>query len=240
MIEKPKLLMLVVLITLSGILGIYTYAVLIEAKTVSIADLGPKHLGSLVEVEGYIKEVSEWQEGDLNFVLVDYESGKSIDVNVDPDAVENLAHQEKLIPGAKIQVNGLVEDYKGDLFIHVTSSEGVKLIQTAASNTLSLGIILDRPEVFEGVLVVVRGDVWDIEEIESISAFTFTLQNSSEGKYYTVSCIVFNITQLMDRDGMRIQNGDEVIFTGFFEYYAQKGIWQIQSHEGKESLEKVD
>lgn len=238
MIEKPKLLLLVILITLSGIFGIYTYAVLIEAKTTSIADLGSRDLGSLVEVEGYIKEVNLWKEGDLNLVLVDYESGKTIDVIMDSDAVKNIEHQEKLVPGAKVQVNGLVEDYKGDLQINVRSSEGIKLLQTAQSNALPLDVILKRPEIFQGVLVVIRGNVWDIEEIESISAFTFTLQNSSD--YYSVSCIVFNITEFADRDNMRIQNGDEIIFTGIVEYYEQKGIWQIQSYEGKESLEKID
>ncbi|MEE9150342.1 MAG: hypothetical protein V3U20_00730 [Thermoplasmata archaeon] len=240
MIEKPKLLTIVIILTLSGILGIYAYAVSIEAKTVSIADLGSKYLGSLVEVEGHIKEMTAWEDGDLNLVLVDYDSGKTIDVTLDSDAVKNLAHSEKLIPGAKIRVNGLVEDYKGDLLIHVMSGEGVKLLQTARSNTLPLNVILERPEVFEGVLVEVRGKVWDIEGIESLSAFTFTLQNSSEGKYHSVNCVVFNTTELTDRDNMRIQNGNEIIFTGYFEYYQQKGIWQIQSYEGKESLEKVD
>jgi DNA/RNA endonuclease YhcR with UshA esterase domain len=240
MIEKPKLLLLVILITLVGILGIYTYAVLIEAKTISISDLGSKHLGSLVEVEGYIKEVNEWQDGDLNLILVDYESGKTIDVNVDADATENLAHQEKLIPGAKIRVNGLVEDYKGDLFIHVMSSEGIELVQTTGKNLLPLDVILERPDVFEGVEVQVGGEVRDIGYIESLNAFTFTLRNSSSGYYYSISCIVFDMSVFRDKGDNSIQNGDEITFHGTFEYYAQNGIWQIQSDEGKESLEKVD
>ncbi len=240
MIEKPKLLLLVMLISLSGIIGLYGYAVSIEAKTISIADLGAEDIGSLVEVEGYLKEVNAWDDGDLNLVLVDYDSGVTIDVNVDAEAVKNLKHQEKLIPGAKIQVNGLVEDYRGDLQINVRSSEGIKLLQTAQSNTFPLHVVLDRPQVFEGVMVRVRGEVWDIEEIESINAITFTLQNSSNGEYYSVSCIIFDIAQLMDRDSNRIQNGDEVIFFGIFDYYEQKGIWQILSDEGKESLKKVD
>ncbi|UCE75332.1 MAG: hypothetical protein JSV56_06435 [Methanomassiliicoccales archaeon] len=240
MIEKPKLLMLVVIITLSGILGIYAYAVLIEAKSVPISDLDSKHLGSLVEVEGHIKEVNWWSDGAMSMVLVDYDSGKTVEVNVDSDAATNLPHQEKLIPGAKIRVNGLVEDYKGELLIHVMSSEGIKLLQTALSNTHSLDVVLDRPEVFEGILVVVQGTVWDIEKIESISAITFTLQNQSDSGSYSVNCIVFNQTDMVDRDGMRIQNQDEVIFTGDVEYYPQKGLWQIQSYEGKESLKKVN
>jgi len=240
MIEKPKLLLLVIIFTLVGIFGIYAYAVSIESKTVSISDLGPGHIGSLVEVKGYIKEVNQWSDGDLNLVLVDYESGKTVDVTVDTEAAENLEHQEKLIPGAKIQVNGLVEDYKGNLLIHVRSSEGIRLLQTATANTLSLGIILERPEVFEGILVVVRGTVWDIEKIESLNAYTYTLQNSSDGYYYSVNCIVFNVSEFADRDNMRIHSGDEVIFEGFFEYYEQKGMWQIQSSEGKNSMEKIE
>lgn len=240
MIEKPKLLLIVILITLSGIIGIYAYAVLIEAKTVSISDLGSKHLGSLVEVEGHIKEVDMWQDGDLNLILVDYESGKSIDVIVDADVTENLAHQEKLIPGAKIRVNGLVEDYKGDLFIHVMSSESIKLVQTAGKNILTLDVILNRPDVFEGVEVQVSGEIRDIDYIESLNAFTFTLKNSSSGNFYSINCIVFDLSLFRDKGDNSIQNGDEITFEGIFEYYAQNGIWQIQSHDGKESLEKVD
>jgi DNA/RNA endonuclease YhcR with UshA esterase domain len=240
MIEKPKLLALVIIITLAGIIGIYAYAVLIEAKTISIADLGPKHIGSLVEVEGHIKEVDAWPDGDLGFILVDYGSGKSVDVNVDSEAVSSIPNQEKFIPGAKIRVAGLVEEYNGNLLISVRSSEGIKLLKTATSNEVPLETILERPEVFEGILVVVRGTVWEIEKIESIEACTFTLQNSSEGRYYSVSCIVFNSTELLDMDGMRIHSGDEIYFTGTFEYYEKKGIWQIQSNNGREDIIKVN
>lgn len=238
--EKPKLVFLVICISLVGIFGIYAYAVMIEEKTVPIADLGSKYIGSMVEVEGHIKEIKTWQDGDLSIILVDYESGKSVEVNVDSDAVKNLDHQDKLIPGAKIRVSGLVEDYKGEILIHVMSSEGIELLQTAANNIIPLNVILERPEVFEGVQVVVRGDVWNIEEIESLNAFTFTLQNTSDDGYYSVNCIIFNLTQFVDRDDMWVQYGSEVIFTGILEYYQKQGIWQIQSYEGKASLEIID
>jgi DNA/RNA endonuclease YhcR with UshA esterase domain len=240
MIEKPKLLALVIIITLAGIIGLYFYAVLIEAKTISIADLDSGHIGSLVEVEGHIKEVNAWQDGDLNFVLVDYESGKSVDVNIDAAAAENLDQPEKLIPGAKIRVSGLVEDYKGNLLIHVRSSEGIRLLKTAGENKIPINVLLERPEVFQGIEVVVQGAVWNIEEIASLEAYTFTLQNSSGGGYYSVSCIMFNATDFVDMDGRRVQSGDEVIFTGTFEYYEQKGTWQIQSGEEKDCLMKVN
>jgi DNA/RNA endonuclease YhcR with UshA esterase domain len=236
MIEKPKLLAMVIIITLAGIIGIYTYAVFIEAKTIPIADLGSGHIGSLVETEGHIKEVNVWQDGDLSLILIDYDSGKSIDVNIDMEAAQNIPNQEKLIPGAKIRVNGLVEDYKGALLIHVRSSEGIKLLKTAESNVLSLKVILERPEVFEGILVSVCGSVWEIEEIESLNAYTFTLQNSSESGYYSVNCIVFNTTEFVNQDGIRIHYGDEIRFTGFFEYYEKQGTWQVQSNEGRNSL----
>ncbi|UCF08824.1 MAG: hypothetical protein JSW28_03795 [Thermoplasmata archaeon] len=240
MIEKPKLLLIVIIVSLTGILGIYFYAVSIESKTMSIADIGYDDLGSFVEVEGHIKEVDAQSGGDLLFALVDYDSGKTMDVRIDSGAAENLERQEKLIPGAKIRVSGLVEDYKGTLQIRVMSSEGIKLLKTAQSNTLSLDVILERPEVFSGVYVVVKGRVWDIETIESIEAITFTLQNSSESGYYSVNCIIFNLTELRDRDDKRVSSGDEIIFEGYFGYYEREGAWQIQSSEGKESLERVE
>ncbi len=238
--DTKKLIALVVSISLLGIFGLYAYAISIQAKTQSIADIDSKDLGSLVEVEGYIKDVKMWQDGELNLILVDYESGESIDVNVDAEAVQNLPDQEKMIPGARVKVSGLVEDYKGELLIHVMSSKGVKVIQQATSTTIPLNVILNRPEVFEGIEVKVRGTVWNIEEIESINAIMFILQNSSDGNYYSVGCIVFNMTRLIDMNDKSISHGSDIIFTGIFEYYAQNGIWQIQTYEGKESLDKVD
>jgi DNA/RNA endonuclease YhcR with UshA esterase domain len=232
--------MLVIFVTLSGILGIYAYAVSIEAKTIPIADLGSQHIGSMVEVEGYIKEVDAWESGDLNLVLVDYSSGKTMEINVDSDAASNMESKEEMIPGAKVRINGLVEDYKGEILISVMSSEGIKLLQKASNNIISLNIILERPEIFEGILVSVKGHIWEIEEIESLNAFTFTLQNISDGKYYSVNCIMFNTSRLMDRDDKIIQYGDEIILTGTFDYYKYDGIWQIRVEEGKASLEKID
>jgi hypothetical protein len=86
---------------------------------------------------------------------------------------------------------------------------------------------------------VVRGDVWNIEIIESIEAITFTLQNASDWDYRSVNCIVFNVTELRDRDGNFIGSGDEVVLEGVFEYYEKEGIWQIVSEEGSQGIEKM-
>jgi DNA/RNA endonuclease YhcR with UshA esterase domain len=240
MIEKPKLLAIVITVSLAGILGLYAYAVSIESKSMSIGDLDSGDLGSIVEVEAYIKAVDIWSSGDLNLELVDYGSGQSLDVKVDADAAGNLNNPEKLVPGAKIRVSGLLEDYQGELQIHVLSSEGITLLQTAQGNVLSLAVILDRPEVFQGIFVVVRGNVWNIDIIESIDAITFTLHNTSDWDFRSVNCIVFNATDLRDRDGNFIQSGDEIILEGVFEYYEKEGIWQIVSEDGTRGIEKLE
>jgi hypothetical protein len=51
---------------------------------------------------------------------------------------------------------------------------------------------------------------------------------------------MFNSTEFVDMDGMRIQSGDEVIFSGTLEYYEQKGTWQVQSGEERDCLMKVN
>jgi hypothetical protein len=48
------------------------------------------------------------------------------------------------------------------------------------------------------------------------------------------------MTRLVDMNDKSISHGSDVIFSGNFEYYAQNGIWQIQTYDGKESLDKVD
>jgi len=239
MIEKSKLLAIVIIVALVGVLGLYAYAVSIESKSMSISDLDSGDLGSMVEVEAHIKDVKVWSSGDLDLVLTDYDSGETINVKIDARATDNLNNPEKLVPGAKVRISGLLEDYNGELQIHVMSSEGITLLKTAQSNVLSLAVILDRPEVFEGIFVVVRGHVWNIEEIDSINAITFTLQNSSEGDYRSVNCIVFNATEFRDRDGNFIHSGDEIILEGYFEYYEKEGIWQIIAEDGTQGIEKM-
>jgi DNA/RNA endonuclease YhcR with UshA esterase domain len=240
MIEKPRLLFLVIVISMVGVIGLYAYAVSIESKSMSIGDLDSGDLGSMVEVEAHIKDVKAWSSGDLNMVLTDYDSGESLNVKIDARAAGNLNSPEKLVPGAKVRVSGLLEDYNGELQLHIMSSEGITLIRTAQNNVLSLAVILDRPEVFEGILVVVRGSVWNIEEIESINAVVFTLQNSTEGEYRSVNCIAFNATELKDRDGNFIHSGDEIILEGYLEYYDKEGLWQIVADQGTQGIERME
>lgn len=240
MIEKPRILLLVIIISIAGVIGLYAYAVSIESKSMSIADLDSGDLGSIVEVEAHIKDVQSWSSGDLDLVLTDYGAGKTLNAKIDADAAGNLENPEKLVPGAKIRISGLVEDYNGELQIHVMSSEGVTVLETAKDNVLSLAVILDRPDIFSGISVVVRGKVWDIKIIESIDAIVFTLQNSSQGDYRSVNCIVFNATELRDRDGNPIYSGDEIVLEGVFEYYEKEGIWQIISEEGTQGIEKME
>lgn len=238
MIEKPKLLMLVILLTLSGIIGLYGYAVSIETKTVPISEL-EKDIDNLVTVEGYIKDITVWNE-EANMLLIDFASDATVNVLVEKNAWRNVNQQDKFIFGAKVMASGLVEkDQIDEILIRVMSSEGIQLLEPARNIKLSLDV-LERPYVFEGMNVTAEGQVWDIEKIESISAYTFTLQNSSEGQYYSVNCIVFDSPRFVDIYNKQIYNGTNIIFKGVFEYYASNGIWQIKSNEGKDSLEKVD
>ncbi len=238
MIEKPKLLMLVILLTLSGTLGLYGYAVSIETKTVPISEL-QKDIDNLVTVEGYIKDITVWNE-EANMLLIDFTSDATVNVLVEKNAWRNVNQQDKFIFGAKVMASGLVEkDQIDEILIRVMSSEGIQLLEPARNIKLSLDV-LERPYVFEGMNVTAEGRVWDITEIESISAYTFTLQNSSEGQYYSVNCIVFDSPRFVDTYNKPIYNGTNIIFKGVFEYYAPNGIWQIRSNEGKNSLEKVD
>ncbi len=239
MIEKPKLLMLVILLTLSGILGLYGYAVSIETKTVPISEL-EANIDNLVAVEGYVKDVTVWND-EAQILLIDYASEDIVTVIIEKNAWINVQQQEKFITGAKVMARGLVEKgHLDEMLIRVMSSEGIKLLEPARNIELSLSIILERPDVFKGMNLTVEGQVWDIEKIESISAYTFTLQNSSEGQYYSVNCIVFDSPRFIDIYNKPIYNGTNIIFKGVFEYYASNGIWQIKSNEGKDSLEKVD
>ena len=102
MIEKPRLLFLVIIISFVGVIGLYTYAVSIESKSMSIGDLDSGDVGSMVEVEAHIKDVKAWSSGDLDMVLTDYGSGEILNAKIYANAAGYLNSPEKLTPTRKM------------------------------------------------------------------------------------------------------------------------------------------
>ena len=128
MIERPKLLTIVIAFSLIGVIGLYLYSISLEPKRMAIKDIGEEDIGSLVEVEAYIEDLYVTKNNNLIITLIDHQTNHTLTVFVVSDVYENLNNKEELTPGAKIIVNGEVCEYEGELEIKVTSSNGIRII----------------------------------------------------------------------------------------------------------------
>lgn len=131
MIERPKLLTIVIAFSLIGVIGLYLYSISLEPKRMAIKDIGEDDIGSLVEVEAYIKDLWITEYNNLIITLVDPQTNHTLTVFVVSDVYENLNNKEELTPGAEIIVKGEVCEYEGKLEIKVTSTDGIKIINAA-------------------------------------------------------------------------------------------------------------
>jgi hypothetical protein len=87
----------------------------------AIKDIGEDDIGSLVEVEAYIKDLWITEYNNLIITLVDHQTNHTLTVFVVSDVYENL----------EIIVKGEVCEYEGKLEIKVTSTDGIKIINAA-------------------------------------------------------------------------------------------------------------
>lgn len=128
MIERPKLLTIVIVFSLIGVIGLYLYSISLEPKRIAIKDIGEDDIGSLVEVEAYIKDSWVTQNNNLLITLIDYQTNHTLTVFVVSDVYEYLDNKEELSPGAEIIVKGEVCEYEGELEIKVISIDGIEII----------------------------------------------------------------------------------------------------------------
>ncbi len=131
MIERPKLLTIVIVFSLIGVIGLYLYSISLEPKRMAIKDIGEDDIGSLVEVEAYIEDLYVTKNNNLIITLIDHQTNHTLTVFVISDVYEILANKEELILGAEIIVKGEVCEYEGELEIKVTSTDGIKIINAA-------------------------------------------------------------------------------------------------------------
>jgi DNA/RNA endonuclease YhcR with UshA esterase domain len=127
-IERPKLLTIVIAFSLIGVIGLYLYSISLEPKRMAIKDIGEDDIGSLVEVEAYIEDLYVTKNNNLIITLIDRQTNHTLTVFVVSDVYENLNNKEELTPGAEVIVKGEVCEYEGELEIKVTSSNGIRII----------------------------------------------------------------------------------------------------------------
>ena len=226
MIEKPKQLTVIIIIALAGVVALYGYALSIAQQTLSIDEIGPEHVGSKVDTTGHIKEIKSYSWG-TRLTLIDIGSEATIGVSVQEETMGGVAQQEELVPGAKVKVMGLLGSYKDSLEIEVGSSSDLEIIELAGQKVLDIGVVLDRPEVFEGMNLTLSGTIREIDTRTDGSFLgTFTVRDGTGN--YTIMCYMASYGGMFSyENGDRVQEGDKITATGNFQYYTAKGTWEL-------------
>lgn len=242
MIEKPRLLLAVIVISFIAVGGLYSYALSIDARDVSISEITEKEVGTVVSTSGYIKQLREGSTGFLTMELVDVADNASILVSIPSEVRTDYAYESQLLPGAEVRVSGLVNLYKESLSIEVSASRSIQITRYADENLVGIQTLLERPYVFEGMLVTVEGEVGDIR-----SAYEFILKESSadfsNSGSYSLTCYIEGGTQISSgkifvKGGEMLGNGDSARVQGIFKYYPNRGLWQLETAHA-EDVEKL-
>lgn len=111
--DENKVLKLSLIISIIGIVVIYSMALVLEAPFVEIVDLNKNMIGEYIKVCGAVTSTHVSEKGTFFLKIKDY---KELDAIFFKEFVEGLNAYDSEI-GEKICIEGNLETYKGELEI---------------------------------------------------------------------------------------------------------------------------
>ena len=222
MIEKPKLLALLISISLTGLLSLYVYAINIEPRNMGITDIGEDDIGMVVSISGYVKDVDLSPIG-MKINLTEPSDRTFINVFLSKDVYDGVdpITSRELRPGARIQLRGELRLYNEKIEIEIFRPEDVELLEKCTENTVPIPVLLDGRETYEGMFVNVSGIVVERENLSSAGGVWLVLLNESDYGRYSLLCVVYGL------DEKFVCLGEKMCIAGTFEYYSRDGRWQV-------------
>lgn len=220
--------------------GIYIYSQNENVVVIRAGELNEDLAGQSVQMSGHIEDVELKSGGGLAVTLIDYQTSGTSSVKIAGDAFAEDGGPDigVLMPGAKILIRGIVEEYKGYLWIQVESGIGVRLLQKAENNSVELGVLLESPSLFRGQIICIEGfisSVWTIGNHSLPAGFGFEIYNYRDDVSYSVTCAIFLEYSQEGGDDDTVyelpDSGERAKFTGTFDYYSREGCWEITSRD---------
>lgn len=230
--DRRIVLVIATVTSFAGVLGLYFYSCSIDAITLRIGDIGVGDVGTIVRTKGYVVDHRITSNGDLILTLADYEDSSTITAYIPENVYSSIEDKNAILPGASVEVVGEVQEYQGEMEIVVNSSDGVRILQHPNDSNLTIEILAQNPELFEGTEVSVYGQIQNIatsfkwvQEKYTITT-SFQLRYSGEYMNYTMDCLLTGFDVSKD-----FYQGQTVRFTGTFDYYEKEAKWRIVSEE---------
>lgn len=153
---KGLVLLSIFLLSLSGL---YFYLGTVEPESKFIMFIEEKDEGKIVLVEGVVNDLTFKKDSSF-FDLVDPDDGEHIRVFCEFGISRGL--RENLVPGARVEVIGVVTIYDHELEIEVKKEGDLELKAYPEANHVGMNIIYQNKEVFDNMTAVVRGTVKDL------------------------------------------------------------------------------
>jgi hypothetical protein len=161
-VDSRKLLALSLAASMLSILALYAYAWTVNPRTVSIGEIGSDDVGSFVRTQGHVRKIASVGGGGFQIELVDYSDFAAMTVFIPGKIARAIEFMERIVPGAKLRVAGEVQEFGGEVEIAVSDASMVQLLAGAEENRLGLETLASNPETFDGMQVLVGGEVTEI------------------------------------------------------------------------------
>ncbi len=223
-LNRDQILTIAVVVSIVGISSLYLFSSQQTTRRVSISEIDDTMIGSQIVTEGFVSDVG-WFSWTVIVELKEPDRPEGLTVAFDRELADELGEDKKEIrPGAKLSVEGKLEEYEGDLNLRVESINGLSIEEKAYSSFTDITFLLENPRWYESMGVKIRGDVIE-EQTCSSSNHTVLIVSSFEAPSYELTCEVKN----WDPEADLI--GSPVALEGYWEYDEHKGQWKLVSYE---------
>ncbi len=218
---KDKLLFTAALVSLLGTAVLFVYASSRSELTIDIEEIGSEHVGRKVTTKGYIASMGSYGETfymDLRATHSEYE----IHLRCEQGMLDSFEDGHELIPGALVEVSGIVEESGNRQTLRLLHSEEIEVLEPALTSFTPFDSILENPEWYEGMELKVRGEV---KEIRPIYQGTLIVLGPLDEGYHRLTIEISG----WYNEEMKVVRDDVVVVEGPFVYRSSKGTWMIRS-----------
>ncbi|GEM_PF-2043345 len=226
MLSREKLLSVAVIVSLIGVSSLYLFSAQQSTFRRDLSEIDESLVDSRLVTQGTISEKNDFQH---TILLTLQEEGHhdSLTVAIDKDIIEDVLDElHELRPGAKVEVEGLLEDYEGDLSLRVDELGEISIKEKAQSSFIEFSSLLENPTWYQNMEVKVRGEV--IEKSNSSEGSALTLSSLEDDEYW------YEITCFLDDTIEEQVLGKPAVIVGEWTYDNSRGRWKL---EGTEDLE---
>lgn len=218
-LDKKKILTFAVIFSIIGISVLYGLTAQTSSRNKNIAEIDEELLGTRISTEGIISDTS-WFRFTVLFELRERDFEESLTVATDRDVIEDLDGKEELIHGARVSVEGKLEEYEGNIQLNIDDQGRIDIEEGAYSDFTPISDILENPNWYEGMEVKIQGDIIDIER-------------KDQGLYLTIADFEdenYRIHSLVEEEiDMKNPIRRPAVIEGRVIYNSNTGVWFIYS-----------